>query len=129
MISIIAGILVAISLMLLVYSTSRFIFIKSTNVNIDEIEIKKYKEKMKQVNLIGSIVFFMTGIFGYLINCEFLTVNDRINGVEKFISFFIIYLLIIWISNKNAEFKLKKEKINIEKDKKLIILMEFICVI
>lgn len=129
MIDIISGIVVILPFMLLIYSVSRLIFVKNINIHINDSELKQYKTRILKINIIGTVIFLSISIFTYFFNCEFLTVSDRIDVIKKFISFFAIYFLVIWINNKNLKINIKKENLNIKKEKILIKCMEIICII
>lgn len=123
----ISAIVVGIALIFSVYLVSRYALFKNIDTSICEDEFKEYQDKMKQVYLKGVIIFLFVGIFGYLFNCSFLEFNDRLKGATQYITFFIIYVILLWISNKNQKFKIKK--LNLKREKYIITLIIYICLI
>lgn len=125
----ISAIVVGISLIFSVYLASRYALFKNIDASICEDEFKEYQDKMQQVYLKGVIIFLFVGIFGYLFNCKFLEFNDRLKGVTQYITFFIIYGISLGISNKKQKFKIKSNKINLIREKYIITLIGYICLI
>jgi len=93
-------------------------FTKHINTEIDNLDeknlekLKKYKDKMTYMFLLGFICFFIMGIFGYLFNCKFLSFHNRVSGVSKFIVFLIIFMVLKYFETRNEKYNIKKEKID-----------------
>ena len=76
-----AGSSVILACIFTIYCYSQLIFVKHIKIN-NESNVKEklidYKLKMKNIYLIGFIMFFIIGILGYLFNCKFIPFNSRV---------------------------------------------------
>ena len=104
-------------------------FIRTIDNEEQEETLKIYITKMKKIYVVGLILFSVTAILGILINCEFLSLENRISVAQQFIGFFIIYMILNYIGNNKQKYKINRNRISIKKDGKIEIIMMYICCI
>jgi hypothetical protein len=75
----------------------------------DSKENEIYKEISVYVTIFAFILVFAISIFGYINNCTFLLMKSRISGVQQFISYLFVLLLINILLQDKKLYKLKKK--------------------
>lgn len=129
--SFLAGSSVILACIFTIYCYSQLIFVKHIKIN-NESNVKEklidYKSKMKNIYLIGFIMFFIIGVLGYLLNCKFAPFDSRVAGVQQFVSFFAIFAIFKYIENRKEKHIVKIEKINRKKNTVIVMSALFICI-
>lgn len=74
-----------------------------------EKEEKVDKKKIVQTSILAFICSFIMTIFGYLKNCIFLEVENRISGVQQFLTFIVIMGFIILFTSEKDIYTLTKK--------------------
>lgn len=124
MINYISACSVILAYMFVIYFSHEFIFSKRFEIKGDYnesvlSEMMQYKSEMPRVFLLGTICLFLIAIFGHLYNCTFIAFNQRISGIQQFITFGIVYLLIEYMVGKNEKYRTKIKKINLNKKRQV----------
>lgn len=75
----------------------------------DSKENEMYKEISVYVSIFAFVIIFAISIFGYINNCTFLLMKTRISGIQQFISYLFVLLLINTMLQDKKLHKLKKK--------------------
>ncbi len=91
-------------------------------------KVKSYKSIMTIMFLLGSVSFLGLTIFGYLNNCKFLPREARVTGVQSYITFLILFVLINFYGSTSGKNKIKLEKLNVKKEVAWMCILLFMCI-
>ena len=131
MIGFLSGITVIIACIFTVYCYSELIFIRHINTEDGEEKekLRIYKIKMSHRYLVGFISFFIMAILGYLFNCDFISFRNRVAGVQQFIVFLSVFMILKYIENRKEKYKINNNRISVRNNGKMMIVIMWICLI
>ena len=133
MIDFLAGITVIIACIFTVYCYSELVFIRHINTEDGEEKEKErlriYKIKMSYRYLVGFISFFIMGILGYLFNCDFISFQNRVSGVQQFIVFLSVFMILKYIESRKEKYKINNNRVSGGNSGKIMEVIMWICLI